>query len=1247
MASWSTSPTFVSASLTSGLYSVAPFGDRDQIPDPIAAGQTLYIGSLSISASDVTFNIDGGDLSDDFEATGFVTLEVEDLSLTLPFGGIEDQEEPYRYTPGTDLAASITAFLADADDLDPNPSASDYTIILDDGAGVEVTSDISAGTFAAALQLRTEKLVRVEADASSGELTAALRLRTEKEIRVESAASAGELQVRVQPTVFEGVYVQSDISAGALVLATVLFDGIIGSVRVESAASAGAMALTATPRIRPPVVVRSDIVAGAMSLAADVRARLPVLVRSTISAGSMSFQPRIRTRNPEVSVASEISAAPMVVSTRIRAFHQETILKDNLRLELQLDGSTWTDLTGACSTVTLDLIAWSSARRYAPDTMYAQIIPSKAVSAARTLLAATWKIPARLREPGVGTAWLGYILPGRAAPVRDAADQMGIEGVDYLSDLDVPCSAIDFRNTTLLEIARGLLTSVDGYTLTNLNLPGQISQHTVEYLARVAGDQTVLSLVDELLHEHGYVMYAGVSDAGTALIQVRRWWNTTLPAARELPTLRQRLDVQREEIQHQAVEVQWAQIGQQDNALLYRLGLPLPDENSPGGALVLSGTSYPFDDEGEAQWFRYRKRWIEAAEAAEDFDLLYASDQRVDWRGDTDVALTTEEHEPLRSRVQVTNEGSSDTRRLLYLDVRGTAVYREAIRKSVVSTTASTDAEATGNPTGTNIGLSGDDLAPVDGAYVGWSARVDDELRTISGWDADTATLTLSSALSAAPAAGDALKLIPPATGEIDKVSAKFLTTREAATGLAVGWRDTIAHGSWSFRALISADDVPPLGTIVAVQYEELAIDRLCQLVRSTETLGDDPLAEIELIGVSAADVAAALAEQSTGLSSVSPEDAEDGVGTDSVWAQTADTVSSIPGVQRPLRAWPYREPESRSGLLWLAEPPDAEPGMLGWRADRLVTGAPVTGDTPTLAWGDFDEPFIAIRAGADGEAGETGTSPNRPPGVFFVERTAAFWSNSTANDTTDFDGGPIEGDRVTQYRGTWVETRRWTGSSWVNETVRIDGNLLVGGSVQADALVAGFLNVLLANIGTSEQRVQIDQEGLAVERFVSGSWQLIARIGSTTTGPNPAGIMVLRRFGSPIKDGFIGPEGFFTSVAQVSWRTAGDGDRWRSGGQIEAALGYRYTGRLIARPCTENQAYDFLSTALPGSSDKVLVNGGATTSAGLAFVAAEGQRSSSSRVVINVINVDAGNFTVSCDNGDQAQVFANTHLIW
>lgn len=109
------------------------------------------------------------------------------------------------------------------------------------------------------------------------------------------------------------------------------------------------------------------------------------------------------------------------------------------------------------------------------------------------------------------------------------------------------------------------------------------------------------------------------------------------------------------------------------------------------------------------------------------------------------------------------------------------------------------------------------------------------------------------------------------------------------------------------------------------------------------------------------------------------------------------------------------------------------------------------------------------IEKGAPGQPGTPGSSGTR--GSMTLYASGSSWSDTTANNAiTNATGSStrVIGDTVTISNGSsFAATRYWSGSSWLNPGVVIDGNLLVSGTVSASSIGSGTLqanNVLFTN---------------------------------------------------------------------------------------------------------------------------------------------------------------------------------------
>lgn len=107
---------------------------------------------------------------------------------------------------------------------------------------------------------------------------------------------------------------------------------------------------------------------------------------------------------------------------------------------------------------------------------------------------------------------------------------------------------------------------------------------------------------------------------------------------------------------------------------------------------------------------------------------------------------------------------------------------------------------------------------------------------------------------------------------------------------------------------------------------------------------------------------------------------------------------------------------------------------------------------------------YSLSRAGSIGVDGERGSAT-----VYLSGYTAWNATTETAVNnyfTTNYNGKVLN-DVATVYGTGFSQTRVWNGTSWVQVTVAIDGNLLVSGTVAASKISATSLSAISATIGT------------------------------------------------------------------------------------------------------------------------------------------------------------------------------------
>ena len=175
------------------------------------------------------------------------------------------------------------------------------------------------------------------------------------------------------------------------------------------------------------------------------------------------------------------------------------------------------------------------------------------------------------------------------------------------------------------------------------------------------------------------------------------------------------------------------------------------------------------------------------------------------------------------------------------------------------------------------------------------------------------------------------------------------------------------------------------------------------------------------------------------------------GLAVESVFAST-DT-SALAAEQVPLNTWPYRTPATVGGVQWHVEAPAMGTLPNLWKAERVVTGAPSIGTTPSENWGDWSTPGIV--RGSDAERAVSGWFRVAVTAAQETEIVAigSVLSGTIATLATDATPGsmPRFGDIVTFYRTASNFSSTWGyGTDWRKLAPFIGAELAVFGSLSA-----------------------------------------------------------------------------------------------------------------------------------------------------------------------------------------------------
>ena len=181
----------------------------------------------------------------------------------------------------------------------------------------------------------------------------------------------------------------------------------------------------------------------------------------------------------------------------------------------------------------------------------------------------------------------------------------------------------------------------------------------------------------------------------------------------------------------------------------------------------------------------------------------------------------------------------------------------------------------------------------------------------------------------------------------------------------------------------------------------------------------------------------------------------EAGRGTEYIFA-IAD-ADSVPVSQRPLNSWDYGQPQSRDGLQWEDDAPNADvDSPYLFRSQRSVPGSPAVGTARDPAtWGTWTVPkVIGISMSADASRG-SGWYRVAVTAVqqLLIETTGVVLSSTLAALAEDATpGGSLFGDIVTFFRADTSFSSSWgyTGADWRKLERFIGAELAVFGTLSA-----------------------------------------------------------------------------------------------------------------------------------------------------------------------------------------------------
>jgi hypothetical protein len=172
-------------------------------------------------------------------------------------------------------------------------------------------------------------------------------------------------------------------------------------------------------------------------------------------------------------------------------------------------------------------------------------------------------------------------------------------------------------------------------------------------------------------------------------------------------------------------------------------------------------------------------------------------------------------------------------------------------------------------------------------------------------------------------------------------------------------------------------------------------------------------------------------------------------------WAATTPTTYPAGTSTYTWATGVFTAPSTPNG--WSLTPGAAIPGYTLWGISVVVSDN-LTTPTSVAIW-NSTTPYAVGAAGTNGTNGNNGQRGSR---TFYValSGSTATYSDALATSTASVDGGPVLNDLVTQYNSSvgFSQSKFWNGTSWSIVNAVVDGNLLVNGTVGAQAIAANSI---------------------------------------------------------------------------------------------------------------------------------------------------------------------------------------------
>ena len=396
---------------------------------------------------------------------------------------------------------------------------------------------------------------------------------------------------------------------------------------------------------------------------------------------------------------------------------------DSLKLELLFpqDGSTWTDVStlirpGVKIKNGLHGPAWQSVINTADLQLnFDETIATK-------FAAAQGRILARLDNADTfAPLFTGYIRQdfSQAIKDRDFSEGFSLTIYDNSFLLDEKISASIYwpasiggtqykicdpaaPGTSILHAIvtmAGYVSGVDPGVPT-VNVP-------ILQVSEIKGEATYREILDGVLSEHGYVLRTTAAGNFT-LDRIRV---DSVAGAIDLTgkfAHKSGLTVQKGSLDADGIEIVWAQIGQLSNVLLYQASLPFsasPPDAGFTGEPIAAGDYYPPDSDLEEIYQDFDTQWLDVPYITrqvrqtdslknKDISLINTSSHTIEVSAESGIATDLSTFEPKRARLRYRNT-SGAIKKIFHLRIRGTALFRQTIKKTRTPTGSTNPREIT------------------------------------------------------------------------------------------------------------------------------------------------------------------------------------------------------------------------------------------------------------------------------------------------------------------------------------------------------------------------------------------------------------------------------------------------------------------------------------------------------------------------------------------------------------------------